>query len=246
MAMNPRLLRPRASGAFTPKSIANLLVWIDFSDASTVTLDGSSKISAVSDKSGNGYNGSQTTANNRLGISTLNGKQCADNGTSSNALSVLYSHGANTFNPRDGFVAGIWDAGGTTYPSYNAFASAVSAAGSGAGAYVHGTINTANLYEGTIWHQTGGSSSQFNNTAVANGGTLNAFNHITSTFVYRGYATADLGVNGWSIGGDRNNAGRGWRGRIGEVIIYSRQLSSDEALKVRKYLAAKWGAPTQT
>ncbi len=243
MAMNPRLLRPTPSG-FNPKSISGLLFWVDFSDASSVTLDGSSKISAVNDKSGNGYNGTQTTAGNRLGVSTLNGRQCADNGTSANVFCVQYSGG--TLNCRDGFVSAVWDAGGTTFPDYNSFISTPAVAGTSGGALMLGSVSTANLLGAGAWHSSAGSVSRFNNTAVANGGTLNAFSHIKTPFVYRGYATADIAMSGWQIGGDRSIASRGWRGRIGEVIVYSRQLSDAEALRVRRYLATKWGAPAQT
>ena len=55
MAMNPRLLRPKASApaAFSPASISGLFTWWDLSDSSTVTLNGGN-VSAVADKSGNG------------------------------------------------------------------------------------------------------------------------------------------------------------------------------------------------
>jgi hypothetical protein len=52
MPMNPRLLRPTASG-FNPKSISGLAAWHDAGDSSTVTLD-SGRVSAWADKSGNG------------------------------------------------------------------------------------------------------------------------------------------------------------------------------------------------
>ena len=51
MAMSPRLLRPRASGAFTPKSISGLALWLDAADSSTITLNGSN-VSSWADKSG--------------------------------------------------------------------------------------------------------------------------------------------------------------------------------------------------
>lgn len=64
MAMNPKLLRPRASG-FNPKSIAGLIGWWDFSDATqlrqttagatAVTADGD-VVGYAADKSGNGRN----------------------------------------------------------------------------------------------------------------------------------------------------------------------------------------------
>jgi len=62
--MSPRLLRPRASGGFSPKTIAGLQLWLDAADASSVTTV-SGAASQWNDKSGNGRHATQTTANNR-------------------------------------------------------------------------------------------------------------------------------------------------------------------------------------
>ena len=244
MAMNPRLLAPRATG-FNPKSISGLTVWIDFSDASSVTLDGSSKISAVNDKSGNGYNGAQTTAGNRPGVSTLNGRQCLDNGTSSNSFRIGYTHGSTTLNLQDGYIAASWDAGGTTFPVYNGLASSPGL-GTAGGVLWLGFEGLGLVYPVAAWHASGGSRMSINNTTALNGANLSAFPAITSSFVTRGSANSAITANGWQLGNDRDFAGRGWRGRIGEMLIYNRQLSASEALKVRRYLASKWGAPDQT
>jgi hypothetical protein len=74
MGMNQRLLRTRASG-FNPKSISGLAAWWDASDSSTITTV-SGAVSQWNDKSGNGLNATQTTANNRPSNSaqTLNGR----------------------------------------------------------------------------------------------------------------------------------------------------------------------------
>jgi hypothetical protein len=52
MAMSPKFLRPRATG-FNPKSISGLSLWLDASDSSTITLNGSN-VSEWRDKSGAG------------------------------------------------------------------------------------------------------------------------------------------------------------------------------------------------
>lgn len=52
MAMNPRLLVPRASG-FNPKAISGLEAWWDAADSGSVTLDGG-RVAAIADKSDNG------------------------------------------------------------------------------------------------------------------------------------------------------------------------------------------------
>ena len=246
MAMNPRLLRPTATG-FTPKSISGLVLWLDLSDTASVTLDGNGLISNITDKSGNGFDGSQTTAGNRPGVSTLNGRQCGNWGTTSNSLRVIYSHGSNGNNWRDGFIAAAWDAGGSAFPAFNGLFTANAISGTANGAILDGVSGTAAWAADGIWHRPAGSILQTNSaTPVEDGATTFAFPTITSPFVVRGQAKADVGVNGWQLGCDRSLAGRGWLGRIGEVIVFNRQITSSEALRVRRYLASKWGAPAQT
>ena len=78
MAISPRLLRPRASG-FSPKSIAGLSLWLDASDASTITLNGATAVSEWRDKSANKFAVSQATANNQPALSgTIRGRPCIE------------------------------------------------------------------------------------------------------------------------------------------------------------------------
>jgi hypothetical protein len=249
--MNPRLMRPLARfqappPPFNPASIAGLQVWVDFSDASTLTLDGNGLISAVLDKSGNGFDGSQTTAGDRLATSLLNGRTCADNGTSSNNFNVTYSGSGNNW--RDGYGAAVWDGADTVFPDYNSFISASSfAGGTEAGGLIHGNNGTASWYFPSLCWSNGspGSKHWVNSTSADNSAGV-AFPYIKDPFVFRGYAKDDISVLGWQIGCDRSIAGRGWHGRIGEVLLFDNVLSDANALAVRQYLADKWGAPTQT
>jgi len=240
MGMNPRLLRPLATG-FNPRSIAGLNLWLDFSDTSpgNVTLDGSDKISNVTDKSGSGYNGEQTTSGNRPGISTLNGLQCADWGTSSNSFSLVYSHGSSSLNFQTGVMAAAWDAGGSTFPAFNSLIS-----GPSANPLWFGTSGTGDLSATFMLWKLARINNSFQN--MTGGTSLAAFPDITSTFVTEAAAASALSLDGWRLGMDRTFSGRGWLGRIGEVLLFNRQLSADESLRVRRYLATKWGAPAQT
>jgi hypothetical protein len=63
MAMNPKLLRPKASG-FNPKSIPGLKLWLNAANTSSMTFNGST-VSQVNDLSGNGFHATQATANNQ-------------------------------------------------------------------------------------------------------------------------------------------------------------------------------------
>jgi hypothetical protein len=68
-----------------------------------------------------------------------------------------------------------------------------------------------------------------------------AFAFFGDTFIFAGDAQANVNLNGWRIGNDRDNVGRGWRGRIGEVISYSVSLPLLQQRAVEAYLARKWG-----
>ena len=69
MPMSPRLLRPRASTAFDPRSIGNLAYWLDATDESTVTTV-SGNVSEWRSKAGTSLTASQSTALNRPAYTT--------------------------------------------------------------------------------------------------------------------------------------------------------------------------------
>jgi hypothetical protein len=96
--MNPRLLRPRASG-FNPKSIAGLQAWYDFSDTTTLgptaagvgTVTNNGPVKFVKDKSSSGYNLTQpgpdssapsfvASSQNGLPALSFDGGDCLDLG----------------------------------------------------------------------------------------------------------------------------------------------------------------------
>ena len=242
MAMNPRLLRPLATG-FNPRSIAGLNLWIDFSDTATVTLDVNNKIQDVLDKSGLGQHGTQGTSGNRLGVSTINGRQCADNGTSSNAFRVTYATGSTNNNWRDSFVVAQWDAGGSTFPGFNSPFSTSAASGTNNGSMLAGTSGAGTWAGGSVligtgrrWQTNGG-----NYFTGASQSDFDAFPFFGGPFIFHGNAQENVGVDGWQIGSDRALAARGWLGRIGEVLSFNRSLSDSESLRVNRYLARKWG-----
>jgi hypothetical protein len=76
MAMNQKLLRPRASG-FNPKQISGLYLWLNGSDSSSVTLN-SGNVSEWRDMSGGGRHFAQATSAAQPVYSTAaqNGKNC--------------------------------------------------------------------------------------------------------------------------------------------------------------------------
>lgn len=104
MAMNPKLLRPRASG-FSPKSISGLSLWLDAGDASTITLNGSN-VSEWRDKSGGSPNASQATAASQPSYTSaaINGRPAVDfNGT----RSLTFASSTASFNYLHSSTGGV-------------------------------------------------------------------------------------------------------------------------------------------
>ena len=84
---------------FDPKSIANLSVWYDASDATTITLNGSN-VSQWNDKSGNGYHASQSTSANQPAYVTndRNGRPVVSfDGVNDSLVTSSFSNGWTTF-----------------------------------------------------------------------------------------------------------------------------------------------------
>lgn len=67
--VNPQTTTP--TPPVTP--VGSIYAWYDFSDTTTILLDGSGKISTIKDKTGNGHDCSQATAAQRPSETTVNG-----------------------------------------------------------------------------------------------------------------------------------------------------------------------------
>lgn len=227
MAMSPRLLRPRASGQFDPRTISGLGFWYDFGDTSTVTLDGNNLIQQVNDKSGSGRNLTQTTAANRPGIATVNGRQAADWGSETNVKNL-----SNVTNGqwRELAVVLVW--GGPNPPPGSALG-----VFSGNGG-VSGLLTFFN--SGNWMTEAQGSPYQ---TIETNGvQTHVAFPAILSPSVVAARRATDHSPawDGIRVGTDRALAGRGWLGKICEIMAWTRTLTADERTAIRTGLARRW------
>jgi hypothetical protein len=239
MAMNPRLLRPLATG-FNPRSIAGIEAWWDFSDLSTLTID--TGISAVADKSGNGYNATQSTGGNQPLSSgnQRNGRAVADfDGNGDRLQTANISADLPAFSS---FVAlsvrtlGQFSFGRIWTRNDNQRAKLVSSSsqfslGQG-GAVVQATTTGIVLND---WFYITGTSTG------GNSGTYGyRVNGLTQSLSSTSASTSSVASNPYVIG-NRTDGGRTFDGRIGEILIYNRVLSAAEIAKVETYLAKKWG-----
>ena len=276
MPMSPRLLRPRASGSFTPKSISGLAAWYDAADATTLTI--ATGVSAWADKSGNGRTLRQATGNNQpaSGTRTIGGKNALDFDGTNDVLSYVDGSAVPIYDvdigtPRATTVFGVFasDTG-------NAVRDVMSLQRTGknsndVGVYIRRHTNLS----GSIEFAAGAGDSTSNDQASKNN--IRGFaNTSTSAMVVSVVLSASastyeaqlngtthsltlrygtLGVSGFmqegtgshtiDIGATRNasNALSSsiWDGIIGEILVYTRAVTSTERSAITRYLGTKWG-----
>lgn len=253
MPMNPRLLRPVASG-FNPKSISGLVGWWDPSDSATVTT-ASGAVSQLNDKSGLGRNATQGTANNRPSYSgTINGRNVMTfDGTNDFLVTGLESNtltGFATFFCVCQASADWTDADANNKsPLYGRNSSDLAAS--------YG-LNLSNISGNNALNVTwrGGGFNAINGPTVAKGtpqllvGSLNSttrFRRVNGTATnvsLAGTAGTNAAAGNFLNIGQDPPAGvlnRFWKDLIGEILVYDRTLTTDEIKKIESYLGKKYG-----
>jgi hypothetical protein len=261
MPMSPRLLRPRASGGFDPRSISGLALWLDAADSASVTLN-SGNVSEWRDKSGGGRHFSQSTAANQ--------PQYVAGGQ--NNRSVLRNDGTRFMLRNLGgvFSESLSYLGETTHTII--FANKTTATNNAnyllwahnppnsngnrlivAGPWGSGTFTAGSYLVDSGNASTGRLNSSTNNGTAAH---VFAFRRDGSAFsMFRngtadGTATrasapamnfsgtfglwAEIGLSG---AGSNNHGG----GDMYEAMYYNRALTESERQAIERYMGAKWG-----
>jgi len=220
--MSPRLLRPRAAGGFSPKNISGLGFWLDFSDASTLTLN-AGNVSEARDKSGLGRNFTQAAALQQPAFtaSARNGRS----GIYFDAGKNLVCAALSLAQPTTWFIAfqapttaGGWAMFDGNTARQHVFGNSATEMRMFAGAStVIATIAGSTWYVAVLTYNGTSSTHRISTTTAS---TVNAgTNSITSAFI--------------------GSAG-GLRGNIGEIGIYSKVLSATEATTIARYLSNRW------
>lgn len=241
MSMNPRLLRPRATG-FTPKSIAGLALWLDASQPSSITLN-SGNVSQWRDLSGNGRHATQETALNQPAYNTnpLNGRGTINFTTSSSlsgsyvavtdhSLFVVCRFGSGSNSVGRLFTLAAAATNDITAPPFipilRGNPSLEQIQTFVAGSFVAGRAITYN-----DWFI---ASSIYSGTTVSN--RVNGGSENTGTGSISGNAYARYGI-GTGFGGTAPAI----VGDVAEYIAFSRAISSTERIAIQSYLSRKWG-----
>ena len=238
--MNPRLLRPLATG-FNPEAISGLAEWWDASDASTLLLN-TGAVEEWTSKSTAGTVASQSIANNRPTTTQVNGR------------TALLFDGSN-----DGLdFAGVartdetWFIACEQLSNQSTLKTFINDAASGHGINTNLVSSARNI--DTSWGNStigvgrivvlnvaGNEPLPASILSVArsaaagiylrrNGEQIGTATTSFSTTIQRiGYYSSSLfQLNGW----------------IGEIICYDRALDATELLRVERYLGGKWGVTT--
>ena len=256
MPMSPRLLRPRQTG-FNPKMISSLQLWLDASDSSTVTLNGST-VSEWRSKSGTIAVAQATaaaqptfTSNYYNGLSALTFDGGDVLSTNAAGLSVAPASSFIVFDETTAVTVGGLFVGSPS--SGSDFSSAAphfhfslhdpSATSLRLGNNIDAGASTEllatfNLGTSSAFGRRLLSSSVTSSTAQLRvggvAGTADSAHTATGT-------TNGIVVGGRFVSGAISNSFR-FIGRICEILHYSRALSSDESARIERWLARKWGA----
>jgi hypothetical protein len=231
--------RGRGSGsltpAFAPTDIANLQLWLDASDASTITQVAGA-VSQWNDKSGNGNHATQGTGSSQpiTGTRTIGG------------LNALDFDGSNDFMSLTSSIAAT--SGITCFAVCEADTVAAQGAmitGSASGSPIFQTRTSTPNFAWVTWgvaerlgtsaissatpYLVAGRSSAAGSNLYASG--LAAASNATNP----AYSAPLTGVGGFSA------AGLNFNGKIASVLVYDRVLSNSEMNQIGAYLSTKWG-----
>jgi hypothetical protein len=239
MGMSGKLLRPKSADISSPTGLANLAVWLDASDSTTVTLNGAT-VSEWRDKSGNARHAAQPTA----------AAQPTYTSNNLNSLATLRTTGSQHM------VIPAW-----TYLNTNTVMCVFRVSGLNQAPCQRGGLNNGprlavqdpasvlrlrNTIHGTAAAQANAEGPTYTANAWAIGA------GVTRTDRVRAYQNGVFGTDATytnQLSGDFNlvlfalNTSNlyGMNGGIAEFIAYDRALSDGEISQLARYLSRKWG-----
>jgi hypothetical protein len=236
---------PMTYGPWTPDSIASAVVfWLDASVASTVELSGSS-VTKWNSRIGSIYATPPTTSNRPTYSATGRNSKPAllFNGTSQRlTLSVTSGNGGVAAGGTPSCMSGV------AYSSVTGWRHLLHYGGSANGSCrAIGVTNT-----GVVTFATSGND-LYTTTSWTNADTIPIANVKPTTLSNLWFpesATSTNGANGVTLNttsnsvvaiGSDNAGGSLWSGAIQEVIMFNRNLTNTEVIKLQGYYAWKWG-----
>ena len=225
--------QPIFQRTFSPVDITGCQLWLDASDATTIT--GTTSVSAWKDKSGNGANATNTGTT--ITISTLNGLPAINYDGSSYLTAPITSGVADPFS-----IFMIFSQAAYGAPVYSTSTS------TDGNALFLNYGGTTDLLEGNgSWISKNPSTIGNNQTYLlsivstsVNGGTItlyvNGASYLSGTtigaFTWTSFLIGKRSIPGYS---------ETLSGKFGEIMVFKSALSSSQRQQVESYLAWKWG-----
>jgi len=226
-----------AAELWTAAELGGVQVWLDASDASTITLNGST-VSQCDDKSGNNRHATQATASNQPTYTTagLNGKNV-----------LTFSNAGGTYLSVPGGVSDYF-AYQSAFIVYSDTSTAAYTTALG-GRYVaatraayHGHIDNSQLFHATFTSAETRNGDNFKNGTDIGDGTSTARPSTPAIFSFVATGQFDVDRRFQTIGADAAvPTSRGITGLIAEVILLENAASAADRQKTEGYLAHKWG-----
>lgn len=226
-----------AAELWTPAELDGVQLWLDASDASTITLNGST-VSQWDDKSGNNRHATQATASNQPTYTTagLNGKNVL---TFSNAGATYLSVPGGVsdyFAYQSAFIV-YSDTSTAQYvtPLGGRYRSAT-------GAAYHGHSDNSQIFNASFTSAETRNGDNFKNGSDIGDGTSTARPSTPAIFSFVATGQFDVNRRFQTIGADAAvSTSRGITGLIAEAFILRDNASDANRQKAEGYLAHKWG-----
>ncbi len=214
-----------------------LLLWLDASDTSTMTIDGANGVSRWNDKAGNGYYmATAGSAGNPTYVSDgLNDKSIVDfgpayaNSASGKWMQLKNTDGADTDLKNIRSVFWVMKGGNFLLGDNDAY-------------HFHRGATEINP-DGYIWHSSHASGNIRGGKTYLNSTNVNGTNTRLSATNYSQISLVTTGnVEASRLCCDRGNIRTGGQ-QIAEILIFNRPLTDPERIIVQNYLKEKWATP---
>lgn len=215
-------------GQAIPLTIDNIALWLDGSDASSIT-ESSGIVSQVNDKSGNDKNATASDSVRPTLVSSIqNGRSILRFDGNDDYLNINSSIAYRTI-----FVVAKSD--DTTFSNYPGIIGDFSGTSPNNGHIVNGVDGTTKLATATSNY-----SSAYRNGTLIAGSSGHNFAPLNEFWI-GAFELPLNSTNTTSAIGMINGGGRYWDGDIAEIIVYSTTLDSTDRAIVENYLSVKWG-----
>ena len=224
------------AASFSPDDISDLQAWYDFSDISTITKDGSNRVSAVADKSGNDFTLSQATTDdkplwesaeqNGLDVIDFDGDRFMQTGAWSAISQPNTIVGVILFPVNDSTNRKIFNGIGSGNRAQFFKTATDDTWAMYAGATISGVkTGVANTWKEfyTLWNTTS-SIAEIDGASVISSGNVGSQTLTGLTVSAHHDGSEEYGDN-----------------KVGEIIIYNKNVSGTEKTSLMQYLTDKWG-----